>query len=343
MNDFHILTICIQNKDVTGAMRELRDKSEFAVRKILEKLKVRVTSQTGRVFWHFVQGWLLTACRLGSIQHESVRTRCISQPAENRPTQPGSNGYDQARGASGHAHRSHQYAVSDASLAGDVCAWPDGLPPVHAYMGDERAAFARTSAGKGKPAVDLGSHHAAGIQPGLPGSPAVVGDEHPVRVRRRHAAACPAVPVWPEGKPCRWFASGAHDISASARKLWPVGRHTGRQPGNRYGKLCPRNEAQGRLCCRAVTALLKRYHASAQHACRDIITGHTANTGIPPDSNVPVHGPLPGRPSAFYAASFLLYGLYRPSAGSAHTGKGLVNLTPFPGSARSGFVAPTLQ
>jgi hypothetical protein len=39
MNDFHILSICIQNKDVAGAMRVLRDKSEFAVRKILEKLK----------------------------------------------------------------------------------------------------------------------------------------------------------------------------------------------------------------------------------------------------------------------------------------------------------------
>ncbi|KMH34918.1 hypothetical protein SM71_05259 [Klebsiella pneumoniae] len=39
MNDFHILSICIQKKDVAGAMRVLRDKSEFAVRKILEKLK----------------------------------------------------------------------------------------------------------------------------------------------------------------------------------------------------------------------------------------------------------------------------------------------------------------
>ncbi|MEC6076217.1 hypothetical protein QAB41_024775 [Enterobacter hormaechei] len=55
MNDFHILSICIQKKDVAGAMRVLRDKSEFAVRKILEKLKVRVTSQTGRAFWHFVR------------------------------------------------------------------------------------------------------------------------------------------------------------------------------------------------------------------------------------------------------------------------------------------------
>ncbi|WP_407197924.1 hypothetical protein [Citrobacter freundii] len=65
MNDFHILSICIQKKDdVAGAMRVLRDKSEFAVRKILEKLKVRVTSQTGRAFWHFVQSWLLTAALL---------------------------------------------------------------------------------------------------------------------------------------------------------------------------------------------------------------------------------------------------------------------------------------
>jgi hypothetical protein len=40
MNDFHILSLCIQNKDVAGAMRVLRDKSEFAARKILEKLKV---------------------------------------------------------------------------------------------------------------------------------------------------------------------------------------------------------------------------------------------------------------------------------------------------------------
>ena len=37
MNDFYILSLCIQNKDVAGAMRVLRDKSEFAVRKIRKK------------------------------------------------------------------------------------------------------------------------------------------------------------------------------------------------------------------------------------------------------------------------------------------------------------------
>ena len=53
MNDFHILNICIQNKDTSGCMRVLRDKSEFAARKILEKLRVRITSHTGRAFWLF--------------------------------------------------------------------------------------------------------------------------------------------------------------------------------------------------------------------------------------------------------------------------------------------------
>lgn len=41
MNDFHILSLCVQNKDVAGAMRVLRDKSEFAgkraVRTVLTK------------------------------------------------------------------------------------------------------------------------------------------------------------------------------------------------------------------------------------------------------------------------------------------------------------------
>jgi len=37
-------------------MRVLHYKSEFAVRKILEKLKVSVTTQTGMAFWYYVQG-----------------------------------------------------------------------------------------------------------------------------------------------------------------------------------------------------------------------------------------------------------------------------------------------
>lgn len=158
MNDFHILSICIQNKDVAGAMRVLRDKSEFAVRKILEKLRVRITTQTGRAFWHYVQGWLLTACRQGNIQHESFITRRSSHYPERQPAQSRCTRYGQTSRTSGHDYRPHQYGVSVVSIAGDVCAWPDGLPPVHAYMGDERTAHPGATAEESQSSVDLGSH-----------------------------------------------------------------------------------------------------------------------------------------------------------------------------------------
>lgn len=95
-------------------------------------------------------------------------------------------------------------------------------------MVDERAAFTRTSAGKNKSSVDLGSHHAAGIKSGLRASPAVVGDEYSVCVRRRHTAVRPAVPVQQKVTSCRRIAPAAHDISASAGKLWSRGRYAER-------------------------------------------------------------------------------------------------------------------
>lgn len=59
MNDFHILSLCIQNNDIKGAMLVLRDKSEFAARKILERIKVKLPVNTGRQFWSWLQSWLI--------------------------------------------------------------------------------------------------------------------------------------------------------------------------------------------------------------------------------------------------------------------------------------------
>ncbi|BFU36325.1 hypothetical protein GPC19245_43080 (plasmid) [Enterobacter asburiae] len=284
MNDFHILNICIQNKDVAGAMRVLRDKSEFAVRKILEKLKVRVTTQTGRAFWHYVQGWLLTACRQGNIQHESFSTRRTSQYPECQPAQSRCSGYGQASRSSGHDYRPHQYGVSVASLAGDVCAWPDGLPPVHAYMGDERTAHPGTTSEESQSSVGLGSHLAAGVQPGLLASPALVGPEHSVRVRRRHTAACPPVPVRPEGNACRVSSPGPHDLATAAGKLRAGRNYARHQYGNRFWQRNTRSAAAGGHYCRAVTDLFKRVIASPGSTRRNITTGHAAYSGIPPGS-----------------------------------------------------------
>lgn len=63
MNDFHILSLCIQNNDINGAMLVFRDKSEFAARKILERIKVQLTVDIGRQFWRWLQNWLMNECR----------------------------------------------------------------------------------------------------------------------------------------------------------------------------------------------------------------------------------------------------------------------------------------
>lgn len=302
MNDFHILNICIQNNDVAGAMRVLRDKSEFAVRKILEKLKVRVTTQTGRAFWHYVQGWLLTACRQGNIQHESFSTRRITQHPDRQPAKSRCSRYGQAPRTSGHDYRPHQYGVSVASLAGDVCAWQDGLPPVHAYMGDERTAHTGTTSEESQSSVDLGSHHAAGVQPGLLVSPALVGPEHSIRVRRRHPAACPAVPARPERNVCGISAPGPHDLATAASKLRAGRNYAGHQYGNRFWQRYTRSAAAGGHHFLAVTDLFKRVIASPGSACRNIIIGHAAYSGIPPGSGFLLQENLSGRPQAFHAA-----------------------------------------
>lgn len=280
----------------------LRDKSEFAVRKILEKLKVRVTTQTGRAFWHSVQSWLLTACRQGNIQHESYSTQRSSQHPERQPTQSRSSRYGQVPRASGHDYRSHQYGVSVGSLAGDVCAWPDGLPPVHAYMGDERTAHPGTTSEESQSSVGLGSHHAAGVQPGLPESPALVGPEHSVRVRRRHAAACPAVPARPERNACRVYSLGPHDLATAAGKLRAGRNNAGHQYGNRFWQRNTRSAAAGGHHCRAVTDSFKRVITSPGPARRNIITGHAAYSGIPPGSGFLLQENLSGGQQTFHAA-----------------------------------------
>lgn len=331
MNDFHILSLCIQNKDVAGAMRVLRDKSEFAARKILEKLKVRVTSQTGRAFWHHVQSWLLMACRQENTPNESVRSRPSSPPSDTRPAQSGRPGYGQASGAPGHADRPHQYGVYDPSSAGDVCAWPDGIPPVHAYLGDERAARTRTSSGESKPSVDMGHHHPARLQPGLCRPSAVVGTEHSLRVRRRHAAARPAVPVRQKGKSCRCSAAGHHDLAAESGQLRSGGCCAGHRHGNHHRRTKTWCAAHGNYRVRPGAVLPERIIASAESAGRHAVVRHSSHTRFSPDGPVPEHSSVSGRLPALHATTFLLHCLYRPSSGAAPPDAPLVREPQFRG------------
>lgn len=63
---------------------------------------------------------------------------------------------------------------------------------------------------------------------------AVVGTEHSLRVRRRHAAARPAVPVRQKGKSCRCSAAGHHDLAAESGQLRSGGCCAGHRHGNHH-------------------------------------------------------------------------------------------------------------
>lgn len=158
MNDFHILSLCIQNYDIKGAMLVLRDKSEFVARKILERIKVKLPVNTGRQFWRWLQSWLMNECRNEKNFNESDSSPSFATAESNMSGQSesGSSGRSQNSGASVHAGRSHQHIVSGETRTPAVCAWQDGLPPLHAYLGDERIQQSRSSAATRKPSVGLG-------------------------------------------------------------------------------------------------------------------------------------------------------------------------------------------
>jgi len=110
-------------------------------------------------------------------------------------------------------------------------------------MGDERTAHPGTTAEKSQSVVDLGTQHAAGVQPSLLASPALV--EHSFRVRRRHTAYCPAIPVRPEKNAYRRSALGPHDLATAAGKLRAGRNYAGHQYDNLIRQRYNRSEATG--------------------------------------------------------------------------------------------------
>ena len=317
MNDFHILSICIQNKDSAGCMRVFRRKSEFAARKIIEKLKVSVTHRTGKAFWLWVQTWLLSACRQETKDCDSVYLGASSESVLG-PTQSCSPRPGEGTGTSVHARRSHQYVVHTSAQSPDVCAWPDGLPPVHAYLGDERARQSRTSAASRKSPVDVGDGNAARVHAGVPSPVARVCPEHSVRVCRCDAAAGTALPLWHERSDGGSVACGRACDPADTGQFRPGGYRTGLFAGDR---LFTRFITMARLCCSRgsdVPGLSQRYFTSDRAAGGDSPVCHATDAVSARAGNKGGSAVHRRRWPALHAALFLLHRLCRsPVTGRA--------------------------
>lgn len=317
MNDFHILSICIQNKDPAGCMRVFRNKTEFAARKIIEKLKVSVTARTGKAFWLWVQTWLLGACRQETKYRDSVHSSASSESVPG-PTQPGRSGLGEGTGTSVHARRSHQYAVHKPAQSPDVCAWPDGLPPVHAYLGDERARQSRTFAASRKPSVDMGADNAAGVHAGVSSPVSRVCPEHSVRVCRRDAVAGTASPLWKKRPDDGAAIAGRPGRSVGPRKLRPAGTDaglfTGRRRCARFPWLASLRRHSGRRCA----GLSERHFTSDRAAGGDSPVCHATDAVSARAGNKGGSAAHRSRWPALHAAPLLLHRLCRsPVTGRA--------------------------
>ncbi|SUF14070.1 Uncharacterised protein [Salmonella enterica] len=322
MNEFHTLNICLHNKDRNGAMRILRDKSEFAVRKILEKIKVRASSQTGRPFWLWVQNWINSTCKYENIQSEPayVESQDKSSAHVSGCTESRSSGCSEAGRSDGHVCGSRQYSVSDKTRSSPVCRRADGLSAVHTHMGDERTTYTRTSSEKSKQVMALGVYHSASIQSGFPPSRAVVCAEHSVRFRGCDTASCPEVQVW-EKRYNQWCtSSGFNGVAITTGKLRPGGNYAGCRAGISVLRADLPDIQDRYYHITAVTLQPEWYFTYTEPASRHPSVCHTPDTILTHDNSITGCQSLFRQMLAIYAPSFFLLCLCRPSFGRCYPG-----------------------
>ena len=283
MNSFHILSGCIKNKDTQGAMRVIRDKSEFAVRKILEKIKVRVPGSTGKPFWQWVQNWIINACRQEIITHEfhsSCRPANTAQSAYPEPD-TGAAGHNQSTCSHSNGTGPLQHVVSDSSGSPPVYGWPYGLPPVHVYMGDQCSQRPRATADTGESSVGMGADNSTCIHADISAPDAVVCTEHTVRVRRRHAAACFVSSIRVEGPPRRNIFAGRAGKTLNAMQFWACRPGAGHFYGPDVLRL--QSDTFWNSGRKPLTVFPEWYSSPHKSAGRHPAACHTADTGAAVD------------------------------------------------------------
>lgn len=233
MNDFHLFSIHINNKDIKNAMLVLRDKPESVARRIMVKARVCVPSCTGKNFWSWAQKYIIDSCRT---PEENSNERSISNSAPDvsfkYPTvEPTSTRHNKADSVSGDAARSLQHTVSVSSSPRDICRGQDGISSVLPGVGHKRAEKAGETPAERKSTMDVVNIDAANILPGISTSKSLVRAEHSVRFCRRHAAAGLDKALWKKRNVLRRYHPAGKPAITYASKLWAAGIGSGHNTG----------------------------------------------------------------------------------------------------------------
>ena len=145
---------------------------------------------------------------------------------------PRSGGLAENYRPAGHAGRSHEYTAAATPAAGILRAGTDGLSPVCAHLGAQRASQSAPAPDAGKQDVAMGDLHAAGLFLRLCRARPVVCPQHFVCVRRRDAAAGVVSPLPDARSGCRSGVAGPDGLAAVFRQLRSVRAGSGSLVGN---------------------------------------------------------------------------------------------------------------
>lgn len=238
MNDWHHLIICFEQKNSYRAMLLLRDKSEFAARKIMEKARITPPAYTGKLFWRWVQEYIFKACKSSPSQGDyenkcsTISTEPKYHPVAAGQAQPGCTGSDQTDGTYGHDSGPHQHPISTASLAGTVCDRQNGFSVISDDLGHECQPSPGKTTTPCEPAMDVGNSDSTRLCAGISGQHPVVRAEHSVCVRRRDTVAGLWLFVWPTGINRRDNSVGRSGLPVITGQLWSPGGDTGAGSGS---------------------------------------------------------------------------------------------------------------
>lgn len=316
MNSFWLLRTAVDNKDKMKAMLILRDKPESVARKILEKSGAAVPPYKGKAFWQWAQDYIIRACQPGSSRdkyhaHTECKNSGVTGTGQGRTEfKPRSGGLAESAGPAGHAGRSHEHTAAATPAAGAVCAGTDGLPPVRAHLGAQRASQSAPAPDAGQQDVAVGNRYAAGLFLRLCRARPVVRPQHSVRLRRRDTAAGVVSPLPDARSGCRSGVAQPDRLATVFRQLRSVRAGSGSLAGNvpafttgtpvrsscPYGHLRASGDQQS--ACHSVTCI----GGNSGHPAHVFSAGRRCRSGPHTDR----------RPrTAIHAGDVLLHGLCR--------------------------------
>lgn len=320
MNSFYHFKQALDSKQKNIAMLILRDKSESVARKIMEKAKIHVPDYKGRIFWQWVQEYIIRACAQRedkNIVYSGHRENIHRQTSQfSACTQPVGDRSDQNHCAGRNDHRPHQYGAAEFAATGTVCAGQDSISPVCSDMGHECLPGPGETSVEGAPAVDLGGGHTTDIHPDISGGRSLVRAEHTVRLCRRHAAAGTPPQRRQTWRTVRPGIADHHGLAADACQLWHSGSGPVSVPGTVVRVTGGHSAQCGGFHGSDITGDAQRGNTS--HRCpfnRPGIRSYSNDASSGRRSEC--RRKNSDRPyAAVYASSFLLPGLCGPSHGA---------------------------